>query len=288
MKPFLSRRATLLPMVLALLVSSAAVSCSTEHRGVAAAHSRPADTASVEEFDGPAGARPNPSLWDYQTGGGGWGNGELQTYTSEPANSALDGSGHLVITARRQPGPGGSESWTSARLITKGRWTFSYGTLTARIRVPAGDGLWPAFWLLGENIDTVGWPRCGEIDVLEAINGATEAYVGLHGPTSTGERWKVSGSLPAPFPSGSLAEGFVDYAVRREPGLVVFTVNGTVVKRVTRADLRPGQQWVFDEPMFVVLNVAVGGNWPGPPSRSTRAEASMLVDRIEFRPSTSA
>ena len=279
------RRATLAAMVLTVVVSSAIVACSIV--GSPVVHPHPADAAAAEEFDGLAGVPPNPAGWVHQTGGGGWGNRELQTYTSEPANSALDGSGHLVLTARRGPGPRGGEAWTSARLTTKGRWAFRYGTLTARIQVPAGDGLWPAFWLLGENIDAVGWPRCGEIDVFEAVNHAAEAHVGLHGPTTADKRWKLSSKVPPPSPSGSLADGFVDYGVRREPGLVVFTINGTVVKQVTRADLEPDQEWVFDQPMFVVLNIAVGGNWPGPPSRSTPDEARMLVDRIEFRPSTS-
>lgn len=271
------------PLVLAgLLVVAATAAWSLNGH---AEGTGPATAAAAVEFDGPAGARPDPSVWGYQTGAGGWGNEELQTYTSEAANSALDGAGNLVITARRQLGPDGKESWTSARLITKDRWAFRFGTLTARIRVPAGDGLWPAFWLLGENIDTVGWPRCGEIDVIEALNDATTAHVGVHGPTTAGKRWRIGGKAAPPIPSGSLADGFVDYSVRREPGLVVFAINRTEVERVARTDLQPDQQWAFDEPMFVVLNVAVGGNWPGPPSASTPDEAKMIIDRIEFRPS---
>src|SRR6266542_3268035 len=127
-----------------------------------------------DDFDGPAGSAPDPSRWRHDIGGGGWGNQELEYYTNSTRNAALDGNGQLVITARRENPAGfgcwyGSCQYTSARLLTAGTFSQQYGRFEARIKIPRGQGMWPAFWMLGTNIGTVGWPSSGEIDVMENI-----------------------------------------------------------------------------------------------------------------------
>ncbi len=116
-----------------------------------------------DEFAGPAGSSPDPLVWTAQLGGGGWGNGELQTYTDAPENVALDGAGHLVISARATTTGSGGTAWTSARISTAGKRTAGHGLFQVRARVPSGAGIWPAAWTLGQDSDQVGWPRFGEM-----------------------------------------------------------------------------------------------------------------------------
>jgi beta-glucanase (GH16 family) len=118
-----------------------------------------------DEFDGPAGTPPDPTRWKHDVGGHGWGNDQLEYDTDRPENASLDGQGHLAIVARKESY--GGRSYTSARLNTAGRFARAYGRFEARLRQPIGQGLWPAFWLLGNDIGAVGWPGCGEIDVME-------------------------------------------------------------------------------------------------------------------------
>lgn len=137
----------------------------------------------ADEFDGPAGSAPNSAVWRYDLGAGGWGNGELQTYTDSRRNAALDGAGNLVITARREA----DGSFTSARLKTEGTSTAQYGRIEARIRIPRGQGIWPALWMLGADIGSVGWPACGEIDVMENVGyEPTVVHGTVHGPGYSG------------------------------------------------------------------------------------------------------
>ncbi|QBJ97639.1 glycoside hydrolase family 16 protein [Rhodococcus sp. ABRD24] len=232
-----------------------------------------------DEFDGPAGAAPNPSFWRYDTGGGGWGNNEKQVYTDSRDNSRLDGSGHLVVEARRN-----GTGFTSARLVTKGRFDFTYGTVEARIKVPAGKGIHPGFWGLGANIDTVGWPECGEIDALEVIGDGSQYHVGVHGPRSgagsvAGGQWSRSaaGSIGA-----NLSAGFHNYAVAKSPGSISMSIDGNVVQTVSKSDLGARERWVFDAPTYLLLNVAVGGDWPGPVDGTTPFPATMLVDWVRY------
>ncbi|MDG4668928.1 glycoside hydrolase family 16 protein [Mycobacterium sp. 236(2023)] len=226
-----------------------------------------------DDFDGPAGTSPSPQ-WHFETGGGGWGNNEMQTYTDDPDNASLDGSGHLAISAR-----GSSlDQITSARITTKGTFDFTSGRAEARIKLPAGAGLHPAFWLLGSNIDEVSWPEAGEIDVIETLNLAPEFHTGVHAPSADSERGEqVSASGPAPFP---LAGEFHTYWVERTPGRIVTGIDELTLFTVTPADLEPGSRWVFDAPFFLLLNVAVGGDWPGPPDPSTPNPSTMLVDWV--------
>jgi beta-glucanase (GH16 family) len=235
-----------------------------------------------DEFSGPAGSAPDPSKWSIQTGGGGWGNEELEYYTARAANVSLDGHGHLMITARRESYTGGdgvTREFTSARLQTKGLFATTYGRIEARMRLPAGAGLWPAFWALGSDIEDVGWPACGEIDVMESLGSDPFTLHGsLHGPEEGAPRgYTLTASAHSP---SSLASGFHDYGVLWTPSAITFTFDGRPYSVRTRASLSPEQEWVFNEPFFLLLNLAVGGNWPGAPAPSTRFPATMLIDWV--------
>jgi beta-glucanase (GH16 family) len=234
-----------------------------------------------DEFDGPDGSRPDGARWVYDLGGGGWGNNELQTYTDRPANAAIRG-GALVITARREraTGPDGiARDFTSARLKTKGRFTQTYGRFEARIQVPRGQGIWPAFWMLGDDIDAVGWPRCGEIDVMEHIGREPTTIHGtLHGPGYSG-----AGGLgaAASSPAGAgFADGYHVFAVEWTKAGIAWFLDGRQYFARAPSDLPAGARWVFDHDFFLLLNVAVGGNWPGPPDASTVLPQEMKVDYV--------
>jgi beta-glucanase (GH16 family) len=235
-----------------------------------------------EQFEGPAGAPPNPARWNFDTGGGGWGNDELQTYTARPQNAALDGEGHLVITARRESFTGTdgiNREYTSARLQTLGKFEFTYGLLEARIKVPQGQGLAPAFWTLGNDAyrGHNGWPGCGEIDAMEVFDSEPSMVHGhVHGPWSaypTG----IGGGARSTEP---LSAGFHVYAVEWTPESVSFLLDGRVYDTVERSQLPPSYAWPFRHPNFILLNLAVGGEWPGAPSASTEFPARMLVDWV--------
>ncbi len=230
----------------------------------------------AEEFDGPAGPLPD-GPWQFAIGGGGWGNQEMQEYTDDPANVGLDGDGHLAITARRDA----AGVITSARLFTQDSFEFTRGRAEARIALPAGTGLHPAFWLLGANIDEVGWPAAGEIDVIETLNDAAEYHTGVHAPQTGSERGQqISGSGPVPFP---LAGEFRTYWVERTPGRIVTGVDDVTLVTITEYNLEPGTSWVFDQPFFLLLNLAVGGEWPGQADDTTPFPVTMLVDWVRVR-----
>jgi beta-glucanase (GH16 family) len=243
-----------------------------------------------DEFDGPAGRAPDPAFWTPEIGDGtangipGWGNAERQSYTGDPENVATDGEGNLVITAREAAESGldcyyGPCEYTSARLITAGKVEVAYGRVEARLRLPAGQGLWPAFWMLGNDIDTVGWPLSGEIDIVENIGREPNLVHGtLHGPGYSGAE-----GIGAPF---ALADGerFADdfhlFAIEWEPEEVRWYVDGQHYHTLTPADLPPGATWVYDHPFFLLLNVAVGGSWPGYPNDTTSFPQSMTIDYV--------
>lgn len=225
------------------------------------------------EFDGPAGSPPD-GIWRIATGGGGWGNNESQVYTDHPDNVGLDGNGHLALTARRST----DGQITSARIDTNGSIAFTFGRAEARIALPAGAGLHPAFWLLGANLDQVGWPAAGEIDVIETLNQVTEWHSTVHAPQTGTERGQqMSATGPVPFP---LAGVFRTYWVERTPGRIVTGVDDTTLLTVTPLNLEEGAAWVFDAPFHLLLNLAVGGDWPGPADESTPFPATMLIDWV--------
>ncbi len=232
-----------------------------------------------DEFD--SGSRPDESRWVYDIGGGGWGNQELQTYTNRPDNAGLR-DGLLVITARaeRFTGPDGiARDYTSARLKTKDRFAQTYGKFEARIKVPRGQGLWPAFWMLGADIDAVGWPQCGEIDVMEHIGREPTAIHGtLHGPGYSGSGGQGIGATVAD--GRPIADAFHTFAVEWDPAAIRWYVDGRQYFSRTPSDLPAGTRWVFDHDFFVLLNVAVGGSWPGNPDATTTFPQEMLVDYV--------
>ncbi len=239
------------------------------------AFDRPTAAAALvmfDDFNGPAGVPPDPARWTHDTGGGGWGNDESQVYTDSPDNAALDGNGNLVITARRD-----GDRITSARLTSKGHLSFVHGRAEARLRLPRGAGLHPAFWLLGTDIDTVGWPRSGELDVVETIGGADFIHTGAIGPGVDGAEYKLAGSLPI---DPAFVDDFHTYWVQRDPGVITMGVDEQTLRVFRATDLSPEQQWVFEKPFFLVLNVAVGGRWPGPADDSTPFPAAMTVDWV--------
>jgi beta-glucanase (GH16 family) len=230
-------------------------------------------TVWAQEFDGPAGSTPDPSVWMAELGGGGWGDDQLQSYTRSPANAYLTGSGQLAIVARDDPdAPGGV---SSARLTTRGLVSFKYGHIAARIKVPSGAGVWPAFWMLGTDIDAVGWPACGEIDVMEHVGGDPTAVHGtVHGTGYAG----VGHGVGRRFDSGSpLSDDFHTYSVAWMPGSVTWRLDGKVYLRLTAVDV-PGP-WPFEQPFFLVINLAIGGSWPGNGPEAT-LPAEMLIDWI--------
>jgi len=234
-----------------------------------------------DEFNAAQGTGVDRTKWTPEIGGWGWGNNEWEYYTDRIANS-FHRDGSLVIKAikERYTGPDGvTRDYTSARLITQNKFTLTYGRIEARIKVPYGQGIWPAFWMLGSDIGDVGWPTCGEIDIMENI-GRELSYVHgtLHGPGYSG-----GGGLSSTYtlPNNQrFADNFHIFAVEWEPNVVRFYADGVLYKTTGINDIPPGTRWVFDHPFFILLNVAVGGLWPGYPDGSTTFPQEMLVDYV--------
>jgi beta-glucanase (GH16 family) len=228
-----------------------------------------------DEFNGPAGSTPDSAKWGYELGNNhGWGNHELENYTNLPKNAHLDGQGHLVIHVESVGG-----QYTSARLRTLGKFSVQYGRIEARIKVPFGQGIWPAFWMLGHDIGIVGWPQCGEIDIMEHIGKEPPTnHASLHGPGYSGGN--PVGSVYV-LPNGErFSENFHTFAVRWSSAEIVFSIDGVAYFTANPSSVPAGRQWVFDHPFFLLLNVAVGGAFPGPPDSTTRLPQEMLVDYV--------
>jgi beta-glucanase (GH16 family) len=251
----------------------------TTHSRVASAHKR---LIWSDNFTGPAGASPDPSKWSFDEGGAGWGDNELQYFTSRPSNATLNGKGDLLITARREKyiGPDGvARGYTSARLQTFNTFQFTYGLMEARIRPASGKGLLSAFWSLGNEAyaEPNGWPASGEIDTMEVLGRAPRAVFGtIHGPW----RWAPSGvgtTLRSPVP---LTKAFHTYGVRWSPNEIDFLLDGRIYKTLRPSDLRPRSKWPFQHPFFLLLNLAVGGDFARRPSSTTHFPARMVVDWV--------
>jgi beta-glucanase (GH16 family) len=234
-----------------------------------------------DEFNGSAGASPASTKWNFDTGGGGWGNEELESYTARPANAELDGQGHLAITARAEKYTGAdgvTRDYTSARLQTLNTFQFRYGLVEARIQVPAGKGLVAQFWMLGkEAYEQENWPACGEIDTMEVLGSESNVVNGtLHAPWS----WAPTGVQGQAESATPLSAGFHTYGVEWEAERISFLLDGSVYKTITPADLPAGAAWPFKHPYFLLMDLAVGGEWPGSPNASTHFPAQMLVDWV--------
>ena len=233
-----------------------------------------------DEFSAANGSLPDSSKWIMETGGNGWGNNELETYTNRAQNAHVQ-DGNLVITANKETFTGSdgiTRQYTSARLKTAGLFEQKYGRFEARIKITQGQGMWPAFWMLGNNIGTVGWPACGEIDIMENIGKEPSiAHGSMHGLGYSGANGLTGGYT---LPSGKLADDFHIFAIEWETSVVRFYVDGNLYETRTPADLPTGKTWVFDHPFFILLNVAVGGDWPGNPDNTTVFPQNMLVDYV--------
>lgn len=234
-----------------------------------------------DEFNGPDGSMPDPSKWSIVKDGSGFGNHELEYYTDRPANVHQE-KGNLVITARKEgyTGQDGvTREYTSARLETAGHFQQEYGRYEARIKIPNGQGIWPAFWMLGSDIGTVGWPACGEIDIMENVGFEPSKIHGtLHGPQYSGDN-PLTGAYTRPG-LAAFSDAFHVFAVEWEPQVIRFYVDNILYETQTIDSIPSHKHWAFDHPFFLLLNVAVGGQWPGNPDASTSFPTSMLVDYV--------
>ena len=231
-----------------------------------------------DEFD----AGLDPANWTFELGDGtdyglppGWGNNERQRYTSSQNNVLVrldeDGNSVLSITARDEPG---DHQYSSAKLTTQGRQTFRFGRIEARLKVPEGKGLWPAFWLLGENITEVDWPGCGEIDIMEVI-GHAPSVVHCSAHYTNGEN-KLESNTNNLDAGVNLSDDYHVYRLDWTPAQLTFSLDGQVVNTVPiEEDMKE-----FLRPHYLIFNVAVGGNWPGDPDASTDFPQSMLIDWV--------
>jgi beta-glucanase (GH16 family) len=228
-----------------------------------------------DDFLGPDGSAPNSQFWTVDPAStAGWANGEVGTYTHSPDNIRLDGKGDLVIQARTTP-----TGYTTARVNTLGKVDMLYGSVAARMKLPVGYAIWPAFWLLGSNYPAVGWPQCGELDIAEMVSDDTNFHTTLHGPPN-------DFAIPA-WPSSPIAvsQDFHTYWANRQLNYIQVGIDDMALATYTPASLPEGAQWVFNAPMYAILNVAVGSNFaPGPPNATTPLPATMLVDWFRYTP----
>ncbi len=230
----------------------------------------------ADEFD--IEGAPNPAMWTYDIGRGpnddGWGNQELQYYTNRSENVRVQ-NGYLIITAIEESFEGAS--YTSGRITTKNLFDQQYGRFEARMRLPYGKGMWPAFWLLGSNIDEVGWPQCGEIDVMENA-GSSPATVSsaVHGP---GYNAGLAITKEYELEETRVDTEFHVYGIEWSPGRINFYVDDALYHSITPEDVTG--DWVFDNGEFyILLNLAVGGVFDGNPDDDTVFPQSMIVDYI--------
>ena len=223
-----------------------------------------------DEFDGDSIDTKN---WTYDLGAGGWGNGEAEYYTSRPENARLE-NGVLVIEARQEKYE--DSYYTSARLKTQGLQSFQYGRMEGRLKVPVGKGMWPAFWMLGSNFNGNNWPDCGEIDIMEYIGKEPDLIFGtLHGPGYSGamgfSQWNRQ--------TYNIADDFHTYAIEWEPDQIRWYYDGVQYHTVSRTDIGD-REWVFDQPFFFILNLAVGGQLPGPVGLDTVFPNQLYIDYV--------
>ncbi len=242
-------------------------------------------TVFKDEFNKPANTPVDSSKWTAEIGGGGWGNQELQYYTNSIDNAYHDGQGSLVIKAVKLHAPLALTCWngpcqyTSARLVTKNKFDRKYGKFEARIKIARGQGIWSAFWMLGSDIDTVGWAQCGEIDILENIGREpSNSYGTAHGPGYSGAN-SIGGFHTLPN-NQQLADDFHVYTTEWTENKIAFYVDGVLFKTITPQNLPAGKEWVFDHPFFMILNLAVGGPWGGVPDATTGFPQTMLIDYV--------
>jgi len=225
-----------------------------------------------DEFNGTSIDQNN---WGYDLGASGWGNNELQNYTSLNANSYI-ANGSLVIEAIK--GPNGN--YTSARMITKGKRTFQYGRIDIRAKLPKGQGIWPALWMLGTNIDNVGWPACGEIDIMEYLGHQTSTVHGTAHWGAQGSTSSQSSSSRFDLTSGNFYEKFHVFSIIWEANRIRWYMDDQLFHTVTTTTTNGAANWRFNQEFFFIFNIAVGGNWPGYPDATTQFPQKMFVDYV--------
>lgn len=246
------------------------VSCSTDEDQTVVTMN---NLVAQDEFN--VDGAPNDAMWNYDigTGSNGWGNNELQYYTDRPENIVVQ-DGMLHITAHQESYMG--SGYTSARITTKGKMEQKYGRYEARIKLPWGQGIWPAFWLLGNDIDAVGWPNCGEIDVMEYRGQEpTIIHGSLHGPGySAGNAETKSYDLM----NDRFDNDFHIFGIEWGPEYVNFYVDDVLYNQITPEDV--SGEWVYDKPFYILMNLAVGGSFVGSPNQNTVFPQTMMVDYV--------
>jgi beta-glucanase (GH16 family) len=271
MKLILSGRQTLACLSLALAITACKKESSSINIQEVQSKGKPADAVAAltyqlvwsDEFNGTS---VNTSNWTFETGAGGWGNNEQQYYRSQ--NATVSG-GNLIITAKRESF--GGAQYTSARMTTQNKRSFTYGRMEARIKLPLGQGLWPAFWMLGTNIGSVGWPRCGEMDIMEHINTSNTVYGTMH--------WDVNGYASYGGNTNTTPASYHVYSIEWNSSYIRWMVDGVKYHEGNILNNINGTE-EFHRPFFFILNVAVGGNWPGQTIDNSKLPASMYVDYV--------
>lgn len=255
--------------ILVVTLLAVSLSCSDDEQTVTELN----ELVIQDEFD--TKGAPNSSIWGYNigTGANGWGNNELQYYTDRSENVTVQ-NGYLLITARKESFKG--SSYTSARLLTKGKLEQTYGRFEARMRLPWGQGIWPAFWMLGADIDTNPWPGAGEIDIMEFRGQNPTIILGsVHGPGYSGGQ-SITKSYT--LNNDRFDTGFHVFGIEWGPQYVNYYVDNVLYNQITPADV-PGE-WVFDKPFYILINLAVGGSFVGSPNSETVFPQTMLVDYV--------
>ena len=264
-----------LPLTLCLFLTSSTMAWSAEEEN---------PLLWSQEFNEKSGTKPDPKYWNYDLGDGrGWGNREVQTYTN--VNAKTTGRGALAITARQYSPKSklicyyGYCEWSSARITTKNKVWIKYGTIEARIQMPSGTGSWPAFWMLGQNIDAVSWPNSGEIDITEGLGRTPYLNYGtIHGPgyfggSSIGVRYLNPTKLSA---------GFNTYGINWSEDSIEWTLNGKIIFTQSKDSIAP-RAWVFNQPFSLILNVAMGGEFGGEIGKDSKSGLQMKVDWIRVK-----
>lgn len=240
------------------------------------ASQRPLRLVWSDEFNGRDGSLPDPAKWRLVRDGSGFGNNEMQYYTRRAVNAHQE-KGNLVITARKERYKG--HTYTSARLESAGLFAQQYGRMEARIKLPGGQGIWPAFWMMGADYKQVEWPACGEIDIMEKVGFEPSTVHGtLHAEGYSGAKaWGAAYTLPN---EAKLTDDFHVFAVEWEKDVIRFYVDDALFATRTPETMPAGGKWPFNRPFFLLLDLAVGGYWPGYPDATTQLPASMLVDYV--------
>lgn len=274
MKNYFMNKSNILTVSIVIILLFSIVSCNPDpNQNV---EKRNWELTWSDEFDGAAGILPDAAKWAFDIGNGGWGNQELQYYTNRPENVSLDGNGNLVITAKSESF--GGSSYTSARIKTKGLFEQTYGRFEARLKTPYGPGIWPAFWMLGANNQTVAWPQCGEIDIME-LKGHQPSVLHstIHGPGYSGGNAITNTHT---LSNSRFDNGYHIFALEWDAEKIDFYVDGYLYNRITKSAVTSRGEWVYDHSFFMILNIAVGGTFAGFPTSETPFPQKMTIDYV--------